>query len=527
MRRVIRIEQIFEGWSPSRMFNRAGEFLGSVGIDPDMPLSDNASDIKTGGAIRPVKYEEFSGANVTSYPVAIITNPKNSNVYTVLRNGRLISYNSSLASESLIGTVTGSQASHAFYYNNYIYIIGTGSSQDDVARYGPLDGSPSLTNGVWKGATLGTQTALVNTTYPTTRHSVPYLNHFGFVHVDNKAYFCDYKQGIGYVHFIKTTRVTNEGDTNDGSTYGALDLPFGFLPMAGCSYGTDIAVVANETTNSTVNQGKAKLFLWNTVDDSFYRAVPLLDPIVSAVWYENGVLYGISGNLAGGVRLWRYRGGDSVDTLKYIEEGHPPVQSAVTSFGNRLIWGGFGTWPANYAGLMAYGSKSDLFPRGLHNIAVSSLSVSASNGLITAVSQALQGAAAPSFVMGGYDGTNYNLDKKSTSYGTHVFRSGLFRIGRKFSIVALRLPLTAAIAANMTITPKFYFDHGATSKTGTVINSTNYPNSDKVIYQGESDYENVGGHHNLELELTFSGTALVGVSLPIEIEIDDDEIEGI
>ena len=115
MRHVFKIESIFEGHQPSFYAGAKGQFLTSIGIDPDVPLTDASTDLKTAGAIRPVAYSTFSGANVTAAPIAIITTPKNTNVYVVLSNGRLISYDSSLANETLIGTVTGGVARGAFY----------------------------------------------------------------------------------------------------------------------------------------------------------------------------------------------------------------------------------------------------------------------------------------------------------------------------------------------------------------------------------------------------------------------------
>lgn len=366
---TIEISSIFEGMMPSSNFGKADEYLAGIGIDPDVPASDSASDLKTAGIIRPVNYVKFSGANVTAAPIAIITTPKNSLVYVVLANGRLISYNSSLASETLVGTVSGNVARGAFYYNNYIYIIKPG----DVSRYGPLSNSPSLVDNVWTGATLGSLTALTDTTYPTTLLSIGYLNHFGIVHVDNRAYFLDYAGGKGRVHFIKTKKTTEEGDTNDGSSYDFLDLPFNFIPLTITSLGNDLVVSGTYTTNGTVNQGQAALFFFNPADTtpSFYRVVKLPDTICTVLSYDNGILYGISGDIAGGYRLWRYVGGDSVETLKIIEDGYPPLQGAHCAVGNRLVWGANTQYPLVSSGLYAYGSKSDLFPRGLHHIALS------------------------------------------------------------------------------------------------------------------------------------------------------------
>lgn len=366
----IQIQSAFDGLMPSSNFGAKGQYLAGVGIDPDVPATDGAADLKTAGIIRPVNYVAFSGAAVTSYPVAIITTPKNTNTYAILANGRLISYDNALANETLIGTVSGNVAVFGFYYNNYIYIV----KPTDISRYGPLDSSPSLVDNVWTGSTLGSKTALTNTTYPSQLLSIPYLNHYGVVHVDNRAYFLDFINGQGLIHYIATVKVTNQGDTNNGSTYQAFNkLPFGYLPMTIASYGTDIVVSGSLTSAAGVDQGKAALFFFNPADTtpSFYRVVNLPDTICTVLYYENGILYGISGEISGGHRLWKYVGGDSVQTLAVVEDAPPPMQAAFSAISNRLAWGASNTYPMVVSGLYAYGSKSDLFPRGLHHIAAS------------------------------------------------------------------------------------------------------------------------------------------------------------
>lgn len=440
-RKTITISSIFEGMMPSANFGSEGQFLSSIGIDPDVPTTDAAADIKTGGFIRPVSYAAFSSTEIDAPAIAIITEPKSNMTWVILSNGKVVAYTSALtsAASKSIGQVTGSVARGAFYYNNYIYITGTGTTGGDVSRVGPLNTLPYdgqtgnftaglvvtgatsgatakivsdvdagatgtltlsqisgmfsdnetitdtstgsatvnrtfaslITNGVWTGATLGSQTALTDSGYPTTLFSIGYLNHFGITHIDDQAYFLDYKAGIGYLHTISTTKTTNEGDTNDGSTYGVLDLPTGFAPVTLSSYGNDIAVTATPTSDATINQGNARLFLWDTTSVSFYRSIPLPDPICSVLKYVNGTLYGLSGSLNGGYRLWRYVGGDAIETLKIIEDGYPPLQGASDFAGNRLVFAANTTIPIVSSGLYAYGSKSDLFPRGLHHIAIS------------------------------------------------------------------------------------------------------------------------------------------------------------
>jgi hypothetical protein len=520
----ITISSIFGGWQPSYHFGEQTQYLGSVAIDPDVPLTDNSSDTKTSGVIRPVAYGKFSSTGLDSTPIALINNPKNELTYSVQKNGKIVSYTSGITGEAAVGTCAGDNASGAAYYNNYIYVFGTGASKNDVSRYGPLNGSPSLSDGVWTGSTLGTQTALTNTTYPTTRHSVQYLNHHAKVHVDNKLYFADFVDGRGLIHAIVTKKVTAEGDTNNGTTYNILDLPFGWYPYFIESFGNGLAIAATQTTSTSITQGRSAIFFWDTISPSFERIVPIPDPLCTALSYQNGVLYGLSGSTSGGVRLFRYLGGDSIQTITYLGEGHPPMQGAVDAIGNRIIWGGFVTNPANSAGLFAYGSKSDLFPRGLHNIAKSSLTATSSNGLISVVKNVQQGSAFPKFIMGGTDGTNYNLDKNGTTYQTSIFRSENFNVGTTFRVKEISLRLGSAVASNMTITPKLYFDNEATSATGTVINTTNYPNANKYIDLNSANFGNaVEGKNNFYLELTFSGTALATVLLPIEITLEINE----
>ena len=112
-----KVNSIFEGQAPSQYFGIDGTFIVSRAIDPDFPIS--SSDIKTSGFCVPIGYSKFSGSNVTSQVVAIINTPKDTKTYVVLSNGRLISYDNALSNETLIGTVTGSTAGGACYYNNY------------------------------------------------------------------------------------------------------------------------------------------------------------------------------------------------------------------------------------------------------------------------------------------------------------------------------------------------------------------------------------------------------------------------
>jgi len=525
----IKISDIFGGLTPSQYFQKSGQYINAIGVDPDLPISDAVGDRSTSGVLRPSAYASFDSTENNGNPYWILTTPKTSLVYSYLSSGKFNSYTSSFGSETNIGTPTSGAGNGMAYYNNYIYL----ATPTDVARYGPLNNSPSLTNTVWTGATLGTQTALTNTTYPSIRGSGTFPNHPMHVHTDNKLYIGDFKNGVGYIHYIKTTKTTDEGDTNNGSTYGALDLPFGFMPMDIESQGTDLVIAAIQTTNSTLNQGRAALFFWDTVSESFYSVVYLPDPLVTAVHNHNGLLHIFSGaisngtDVSNGYRVSIYLGGQTLKQVYYSNTGQPPLAGGVDSMGARLVWGTFqqvntttSSSPTYYATVMAYGSKDSNFSGGVHSIVKSSATGSAADGLVTAVKGVQQSSFSyPKLIVGWRDASNYGLDSSSTTYGTSVWHSPMINIGQKFKIKSIRLSLGTAVAANMTITPKIFTDDYSASSTTdlTVINSTNYPNSERHIQY----YPSIHGNHNFCLELTWSGTALLPVLLPIEIEVEE------
>lgn len=369
------VGSIFNGIQPSSIFGQAGQYLMGLGIDPDVPASDENDDLRTAGIIRPVNYEQFSSNAIDSAPIAIITTPKTPDtVFVVLSSGRVVTYDSNLDNETNAYQVQESgspvAARGAWYNSNYIYI----TTPHDVSRLGPLDGTIVMEDEFWSG-TLG-KTNLEDSDYPQTLFNIGYLNHFGISHLDGASYFLDFKDGVGYVHMINTEKGTAQGDTDSSvrpSAYAILDLPFDYVPVTIGPYGEDLCVGASFTTSTDITQGPAALFFFKPADTlpSFYRKVPLPGVLCSVIKYDNGVLYGICGDIAGGYILFQYVGGDTVQTLKIIEDGVPPLQAACDYVANRMVWAANTQVPVVTSGLYGYGSKSDLFPRGLHHIAIS------------------------------------------------------------------------------------------------------------------------------------------------------------
>lgn len=540
MEKLIRIENIFGGKAPSQYFQSEGQYSFGVGIDPDLPISDAVGDREISGVLRPSGYASLTNTNINANPYWILTTPKDALVYTVLNNGRLISYSSSFGSEALVDTAPTSSGNGAKYYNNYIYV----AANTDISRYGPLDGTPTMTDTVWTGATLGSQTALVNTTYPSIRGSGVMPNHVMHAHTDNKLFVCDYdstsstaaNRGRGLIHFIRTTFSTTEGTGNDDSTYNTLDLPIGYMPTCLESYGNLLVIGAIPAgSNATLMQGKAALFFWDTLSPSFSQVVFLPDPLVTALKNVNGRLYVFTGavssgsDVSNGYRVSVYVGGNRIEQVYFSNTGSPPLAGAVDSFGDRVVWGTFeqlptttGASPNYYGVVMAYGSKDNRFPTGVHGIINTKAAGTAADGLVTSVANVQQSSFSyPKFAVGWRDANNTKIDTQSTTYGTSVWRSALYRINKPFVIKAIRFGLGAAVAANHTITPTLYLDDYSSSSTSglTVVNNTNYASSERFIEYRPA----ISAKSNFVLEFSWTGTALLPILLPIEILIQTDE----
>lgn len=442
---------------------------------------------------------------------------------------KFIRYSSLLENETLVASPVSASGNGMAYYNNYIYI----ATNTDIGRYGPLDGSPSYVAGVWTGATLGTQPALINSAYPIAGSSLP--NHAMHVHGNNILYVCDYNTvanpGKGVIHKIKTTKTTNEGDTNDGSDNDQLVLPFGFRPTDIESYGTDLVISAVQSTDNVIHQGRAALFFWDTTSSSFYRGpLYVADPLITAMKAVNGELYIWSGNSTRGCRLSKYIGGDSLQEIMFIEDSPPPLNGAVDSWGSRIAWGGAVSYPRSAGVVFSYGSKDQRLGKALMT------PILATSGETTPLVASILNYSHLSFVRpkliaGWGNGTTYGIDKLSTSatYAS-IWRSEMFSIGRKFRISRVRIPLAGAVSANVSITPKLYFDDLSSSITLTEINNTNYPGARKVVYHsaelnGISAGGNIG-QDNFLLELNFAGTEELAVGLPIEIDVEEMEDEN-
>lgn len=519
-KKIITIDSILRGISISDYQTRRGEFLSSIGIDPDMPSDDNGN--KPSCLIRPTSLAKFSGTEITGVPLWFIKNPKTSNIYLYANDGKVHTITSSLVMGTALNSgnaLSASSGNGGEYYDNYAYF----AKNTDIARYGALNGTPSLTQDFWT-STLSL-TALNDITYPSI-NGIEIPNHQMHRHTDDKLYFCDVlSNNKGCLHYIKTKKTTVEGDTDDGSKFNALDFDYGEYPVCIETYQGDLVVGLIEGVNTTVKQKPAKISFWDTTSDSFssITSVELSDPLITAIRNVNGTLYIFSGFATGGCRVSKLVSGYRLEEIVWLPEVYPPIsKGAVDHILNRIIFGSNTVESEVSGSVFALGAKEANLPMGLHNIARAS--ASGTNPMATAVCYPTQtsGAIVPIIVGWKDDTPAYGIDKYSTTYGdVNVFRSNVFTVGGKFQIKEIQIPLAQAIAVNMTFTVKVYGDNGtttpsATNKTLITVNNTNYPNSEKVIkIYPQEEFTN-----DFFLQIEWQGSVLAVISLPLIITLD-------
>lgn len=510
MPNIVYKQESIEGGISSTYFGdtKRGQYRIGLGIDPDLSLTNK---YKMSNVIYPTAYQKFSSTEVTGSPIAIIA-PRTgtARVYVIQNNGVVVYYDSLLANPVTVGTVTGNVANGAFEHNNYIYVT-TGT---DVSRVGPLDGVVAITNTWWTG-TAGL-TALTNTTYPTIR-GVAIPNHWGCQASDGAIYFLDFASNQGIINRLNT----NAAGTNSGSAYNVLDLPFGYYPTCIAPYGTGLVIGAIQTTDTTLRQGPAKLFFWDTISESFYAEIPLPDVFVTALYNSNGRLFVFTGS-GFGSRVSLYAGGDTVTQEMYFDDGVSPLAGAVDGYGDRVVMGSISNVPSTAAVVLSFGSKQSEVPAVFH-CPIKTTAGDSNTPTTTAVRYVQQASGeTPRCVVGWRTSTTQGLDKYGLVYNgnTPRFRSDIFEVGKRFKVKRLSFNTSQATeSGTRELQPRIIVDNETTTFTfnGRV-------GTESFIYK-RPEIE-VKGNKNFCVDFEWLGTGgELAIQLPIEIEVEvyDDQ----
>lgn len=531
-KRTIRIDSILGGQSKLTHFATTDQYLRSVGIDPSLPVdSSGAFYNKPSGLVRPTTANKMNGDSLTGAPYWQVPNPKDGFTYVYDAIGSVYTHND--ASIAGLGDLNDGQSASgngAAYYDNYIYF----ARDTTIARYGPLNGTPTFTDDYW--ITTLSKTALVNTEYPEIGFVQPDVlpNHIMHRHSDGRLYFADVVDNKGTLHYIQTTKTTVEGDTDNGSTYNKIQFGYGLWPMAIESYGSDLVIALFEGKGGN-SKMKAKLAFWDTTSQNFNKItwVEFPDHLITAIKNVNGVLYVFSTSTDSyDTRLVRFVGGYTFEEVAYLTTFDPPYPGAVISYGDRLLFGSFiqDDLLGDQGVIVSYGRVKGIPNEALYVVGGCSNS---NNATITSLSRKqddlLIDLPNAGFSNGGSGGTNNGIDTPRSSSGSssgyssfpQMWISQVYKIGQPFKFKKIRIPLAQAMASGMIVTPKIHTDDGkGTTYTLTAINNTNDPGAFNVVRRSGSAGETITGQHNFFLELKWTGETLSVINLPITIEYE-------
>jgi hypothetical protein len=243
----------------------------------------------------------------------------------------------------------------------------------------------------------------------------------------------------------------------------------------------------------------------------------------------NGTLYVFTGDAISGSRVSVYAGGESIQELFYFVEGTSPFAGAVDNYADRLIFGGYVSYPQDAAVIMAYGNYDARDPKVLQNIV--RWSGSGSTPVFTAAKYIEQHVTVntPRLITGWSDGSAKGLDKFSGSATLNAeWRSQVFNVGRKFKFRQITLNTDETVQTNCTITLKLYTDNNfsTAAQTLTAIDTTTSSGNTRINFK-RPELTTVG-QQNFCIGLTFTGTRATAITLPLDIvvEIFEDDKTG-
>lgn len=530
----IRIESILGGHSQTSHFSGQGQDRASLGIDPAFPINDSFSDATSGvpsGLLRPTSAKDISGGIISHPPMWIVSTSKADgygSIYLYNAIGSVFLINTSqkeITALSDAGEMSNSTGNGSAYYDNYLYL----AKNTTIARYGPLDGTPTFNGDYWV-TTLG-KTQLSDTNYPSDNEIFQELpNHVMHRHSDGKLYFADVVGNMGTIHYISTKKTTVEGDTDNDSTYQKLVFGTNLWPSALESYGDSLAIALMELGSGGSDVGSkrnpARLAFWDTTSQT-YNLITLNefpDNIISAMKNVNGILYLISGNTtSAGLRVSRYIGGFSFEEVAYLPTAQFPLGGAVAVFGNYLVFGSSTRTPERAGCVFSIGLSRPIAPNGLFTPVRVSTQTEGTRVTALAFAEGDKQPAQP--VVGWADQSVSGLDFATEDYSsTSTWWSQMFRIGQPFKITKIRLPLAQPVTSGMSVTPKVYVDDGSTAYALKSFGSTTDIGKMNIVRKSGSSSESLVGQNSFWLEVKWAGASLCTVGLPITIEyelIDD------
>jgi len=310
--------------------------------------------------------------------------PVNNDVYYYDNTGKFYNRTGGTGTFTLLGTVSTSQGQGMEYFNDYVYLGGSAK----VARYGPISGTPSLTDSF---------ATFTNIEYETW---LPMTNFINFICVGNGRYLTTY----------------------DGSTYTYNDLtlpPNYHIRSLAVITGKYIAIGTYQGSNIN-NFEQGRIFLWDGTSDTYNDFIEINEGGINAMLFHQNNLYiwaGIRGNIyTWNGNLQKQKRVPFVGDGKYIEvyPGAVTVAGGIPYFG---VSNGDST--TVYRGVYSYGQADKNYPTSLNYEHVVSTGTKQGTAVITG---AVKGIGPSQFYIGWQDGAGtVGVDQVSTtSYYTQA-----------------------------------------------------------------------------------------------------------
>lgn len=528
-RHQIRIESILGGFTPTFELGAENQYLDGIGIDPEAIGSIGGITGKVLGAIMPtLPSPVLTTSTLGEAPMWISGAPETTGVFVYGSSGSVYALSNTLGldGDGSQWKLSPSNGNGMVTYNDYVYF----STDSTIYRLGRLSATAPTMAEYWNTTLSGSyfvRESFSAPSYPNTRN-ITYPSHVLHFHNDGKVYVADYDNSGntdtphgGIIHRFKTDPIGGNGTAE----WAQLVLPPGFMPTALESYGTDLAILcspeAKYSSGAIPRTGNSALFLWDTVNATYYRHVPIKETVATAMKVKNGELYILAGNIDTDVKLMKYLGGEAFQTLAVINEGSPPPASAMEIFGNAVLWGGHVTVPTTASGVFQYGYRTGQLNPNALNMPIR-IKDSTNTLPITTLVRSIRRNAYPVVGWRTDSSAAYGLDSITNSGVTQAsrWRTKVYNIGQPFRIRRIRIPLTNGLLSGDSIVPIVYVDNNYTSTTLKTINTTNFSSSERII---DFDSISISGYSNFYIDFSFEGTNQLGFVPPIIIDYETDE----
>ena len=108
-------------------------------------------------------------------------------------------------------------------------------------------------------------------------------------------------------------------------------------------------------------------------------------------------------------------------------------------------------------------------------------------------------------------------------YSFALWRSRVFQVGQFFKINSIRFSIYPSVENGVEILPVLRIDNETLTSVGTTINNTNFEDGTSSFILTADNFNNgMKGTSNFYFEFQFTGTSLINVLLPINIEIETE-----